>query len=286
MKVVLFCGGMGMRIRDQGDNVPKPMIDIGNRPILWHVMKYYAHHGHKDFILCLGYQARVIKDYFLHYNECLSNDFVLSNGGKHVELMQSDIQDWRITFADTGADSNIAQRLKNIQPYLENDEVFLASYSDGLTDFPLPRLLDHFNKQKKTAAFLCVKPNISYHFVSVKDGLVTGINDIHHSPLRINGGYFVFKRDIFDYIGEGEELVYEPFQRLIDKGELLAMNYDGFFASMDTFKDKQYLTNLYASGNAPWELWKRDAEINNHEHFATRNTVGNPPVTEVPVQTR
>ena len=262
---------MGMRIREHGDNVPKPMIDIGCRPILWHVMKYYAHFGHKDFILCLGYQARVIKDYFLHYNECLSNDFVLSDGGKQVELMQSDIHDWRITFADTGADSNIAQRLKNVQPYLGSDEVFLASYSDGLTDFPLPRLIDHFYKQQKTAAFLCVKPNISYHFVSVKDGIVTAIHDIHQSSLRVNGGYFVFRRNIFDYIGEGEELVYEPFQRLIDKKELLALNYDGFFASMDTFKDKQYLTNLYASGNAPWEVWKREMNSQNHRRADTRS---------------
>jgi glucose-1-phosphate cytidylyltransferase len=259
MKVVLFCGGLGMRIREQGDNVPKPMITIGLRPILWHVMKYYAHFGHKDFILCLGYQANVIKDYFLKYDECVSNDFVLSEGGRHIDLVTSDIHDWRITFAETGAASNIGQRLRAVEKYLEGEEVFLASYSDGLTDFPLDQLIENFHERQKMAAFLSIRPNISYHFVSsTTNGTVTAINDIHQSNLRINGGYFVFSREIFKYIGENEELVYEPFERLIARQELIAMNYDGFFATMDTFKDKQYLDGLYASGNAPWEIWKND----------------------------
>jgi glucose-1-phosphate cytidylyltransferase len=228
---------------------------------LWHVMKYYAHYGHKDFILCLGYQSNVIKDYFLNYNECVSNDFVLSNGGKNLELMKSDIQDWRITFADTGAHSNIGMRLKAVEKYLGNDETFLANYSDGLTDFPLPKLIEHFHARKKTAAFLSMKPNVSYHFVTADDsGVVTGITDIHNANLRVNGGYYVFHRDIFNYIGDKEELVVEPFQRLVERQELVAMNYDGFFGVMDTFKDKQYLDGLYASGQAPWEIWKREPE--------------------------
>jgi glucose-1-phosphate cytidylyltransferase len=265
MKVVLFCGGLGMRIREHGENVPKPMVNIGTRPILWHVMKYYAHYGHKDFILCLGHQANVIKDYFLNYNECLSNDFVLSNGGKQIELMKSDIDDWRITFAETGVSSNIAQRLKAAEKYLEDDEVFLANYSDGLTDFPLPRLINHFLSRNKVAAFLSIRPNLSYHFVSSSsNGTVTALHDIHQSELRINGGYYVFNRDIFKCIGENEELVCEPFQRLIEREELIAMDYNGFFACMDTFKDKQYLDGLYASGTAPWEIWKRE-EYGTHE---------------------
>jgi glucose-1-phosphate cytidylyltransferase len=257
MKVVLFCGGLGMRIRENGDDVPKPMIRIGSRPILWHVMKYYAHFGHKDFILCLGYRANVIKDYFLNYSECVSNDFVLSNGCKQIDLIKRDIQDWRITFVDTGPETNIGQRLRRVAKYID-DDVFLANYSDGLTDFHLPRLIEFFYTQKRTAAFLSVIPNISYHFVSVhKGGLVASLCDIHAAGLRINGGYYVFRRDIFDYIGEGEELVCEPFQRLIERGELLALPYDGFFAAMDTLKDRQYLDRFQAAGNAPWELWKR-----------------------------
>ncbi len=259
MKVVLFCGGLGMRIRDAED-VPKPMVHIGYRPILWHVMKYYAHFGHKDFILCLGYRADAIKNYFLTYNECESNDFVLSAGGKRLELVSSDIQDWKITFADTGVNSNIGQRLKAVEKYLEGEEEFLANYSDGLTDLPLPEQLEHFRQQDKIASFLCVRPNLSYHVVSLEQGngsLVSDIHAINSGTLRINGGYFIFKRRIFDYIRPKEELVLEPFQRLIEERQLVGYPYDGFWASMDTFKDKQHLESLYGMGTAPWELWKK-----------------------------
>ena len=149
MKVVLFCGGFGMRLREHSENVPKPLVTIGYRPILWHVMKYYAYYGHKDFILCLGHQAEAVKSYFLNYDECVSNDFVLSAGGKKLELFNSDAQDWRITFADTGIDSNIGQRLKSVEKYLDGEDEFLANYSDGLTDLALPEQLDHFHKQDK-----------------------------------------------------------------------------------------------------------------------------------------
>jgi len=235
------------------------MVNIGYRPILWHVMKYYAHHGHKDFILCLGYRADVVKDYFLQYNECVSNDFVLSSGGKKLELQNSDIHDWRITFADTGIDSNIGQRLKAVQKYLEGEEEFLANYSDGLTDLPLPQQLEHFHDQGKIASFLCVRPNLSYHLVSLQEGsgsLFSGIHPINNGEVRINGGYFIFKTKIFDYIREKEELVNGPFERLIEEKQLIGYPYDGFWASMDTFKDKQQLENLWGTGAAPWEVWK------------------------------
>ena len=257
MKVVLFCGGLGMRLRDMGENLPKPMIHIGYRPILWHVMKYYAHFGHKEFILCLGYRGDAIKQYFLNYDECISNDFVLSGGAQQVELVNSDISDWKITFADTGATSNIGQRLKAAEKYLEGDDVFLANYSDGLTDLPLPNLLEYCRHHDKIANFVSVRPNLSYHVVSAgPDGLVRDIKALTQCDIRINGGYFLFKRDIFRHIRDGEELVQEPFQRLIEKRQLLAYPYDGFFASMDTFKDKQQLDDLYARGTAPWEVWK------------------------------
>ena len=142
MKVVLFCGGLGMRLREYSEIIPKPMVNIGYRPILWHVMKYYAHFGHKEFILCLGYKADIIKNYFLNYNEYLSNDFVLTKGGKDLQLIHSDIDDWKITFVDTGLTSNIGQRLKAVQQYVAGDEMFLANYTDGLSDCPLPVLID------------------------------------------------------------------------------------------------------------------------------------------------
>ena len=163
MKIVLFCGGLGLRMRDYADQIPKPMVPIGYRPILWHVMKYFAHFGHKDFILCLGYRSDLIKQYFLNYNECLSNDFVLSKGGKNLELANSDIHDWRITFVDTGLRSNIGQRLLAVQQYVANEGVFLANYTDGLTDLDLSSYLDYARQRDKIATFLSVKPSLSYH---------------------------------------------------------------------------------------------------------------------------
>jgi glucose-1-phosphate cytidylyltransferase len=263
MKVVLFCGGLGMRIRD-AENLPKPMVLIGLRPLLWHVMKYYAHFGHKDFILCLGHRADAIKNYFLTYNECLSNDFILSGGGKNLELLSSDIEDWRITFAYTGINANIGQRLKAVEKYLEGETEFLANYSDGLTDLALPQQLEHFRQRGKVASFLCVRPNMSYHVVSLQGGtsLVADIHPIDNGDVRVNGGYFIFKKEIFDYLRDKEELVEEPFHRLLQEKQLMGYAYDGFWASMDTFKDRQQLENLYSSGAAPWEVWKTNGNGN------------------------
>jgi glucose-1-phosphate cytidylyltransferase len=257
VKVVLFCGGLGMRLRGYSESIPKPMINIGYRPILWHVMKYYAHYGYKDFILCLGYKADVIKKYFLNYDECLSNDFVLSQGGKELALLNSDIQDWRITFVDTGLTSSIGERLKAVERHLEGEEVFLANYSDGLTDLPLPQYVEHFSKCHSIASFICVKPTHSFHVVSMKDdGAVDAIQDAAQSGMWINGGCFIFRNEFFEHINEGEELIQEPFSRLIAMGKLMGYKYEGFWACMDTFKDKQRLDELYASGDAPWEVWK------------------------------
>jgi glucose-1-phosphate cytidylyltransferase len=256
MKVVLFCGGLGMRIREAGENVPKPMVTIGYRPILWHVMKYYAHFGHKDFVICLGYRGDVIKDYFLNYSEFLSNDFVLSDGGKKLDLMRSDIHDWKITFVETGLHSNIGQRLRAVEHIIGDDPEFLANYSDGLSNLALPDQLDHFRRHDAVASFASVKPNLSYHLVSTEqDGLVTAIEDIQRTSVRINGGFFNFRRDIFKYLREGEELVHEPFHRLMKSGLLRAYEYDGFWRSMDTFKDRQQLEEIYARGDAPWQVW-------------------------------
>ena len=189
MKVVLFCGGFGMRIKEFSEAIPKPLVNIGYRPILWHVMKYYAHYGHKDFILCLGYKADAIKQYFLNYNECLTNDFVLADGGKQVTLLNSDIHDWRITFVDTGITSNVGQRLKLVEPYLKNEEMFLANYTDGLSDLPLPDYIEHFQRRNKLAGFVCVKPSQSFHVVTMEDGDL--VSDIHYESYKdFNGVNF------------------------------------------------------------------------------------------------
>ena len=256
MKVVLFCGGLGMRIREYSEGVPKPMLTLGHRPILWHVMKYYAHHGHKDFILCLGYKAELIKEYFLDYNECLSNDFVLAQGGKQVHLLNSDIHDWRITFVDTGMLATIGQRLKAVQPYLDGEEVFMANYADGLTDLPLATYLDRFQVSGRTAAFLAVQPRLSFHLVMTADDVATDIRPMAQANVWINGGYFIMRREIFRYLGNGEELVEQPFQRLIAERQLLAYKYRGFWGCLDTFKEKQQLDELCLQDQAPWEVWK------------------------------
>ncbi|MDH4185508.1 MAG: hypothetical protein OEV08_00805 [Nitrospira sp.] len=267
MKVVLFCGGFGMRIREYSENIPKPMVPIGYRPVLWHVMKYYAYYGHKDFILCLGHGADVVKNYFLNYSECASNDFVMSQGGKKLDLINMDIQDWNITFADTGTNANIGQRLTAVRKYLGNDREFIANYSDGLTDLPLPEQLDHFRRTNAVASFVSVTPRLSYHMVLAEDnGLVSGVQEMSRSSIRINGGYMLLSQAIFDYIQPGEELVQEPFQRLIKEQKLVGYRYDGFWASMDTFKDKQVLDEMYAKGRAPWLIWKQSEDKTRASH--------------------
>ena len=257
MKVVLFCGGLGLRLREYSDVIPKPMIPIGPRPILWHVMRYYAHHGHKEFIVCLGYRADAIKEYFLRYNEATSNDFVLTDGGRSLEFLSTDIQDWRISFIDTGLHASIGQRLRAVRSHIGDDPIFLANYADNLNDAPLPSLIDDFTARGKTAAFLAVRPRYTFHIVKLADdGIVTDIEHVQRSETRINGGNFIFRREIFDYIEPGEDLVNEPFHRLIEKAELVGYRYDGFWAPMDTLQDKQDLEQLYNDGNPPWAVWR------------------------------
>jgi glucose-1-phosphate cytidylyltransferase len=285
MKVVLFCGGLGLRLRDYADHIPKPMVPIGYRPILWHVMKYYAHFGHRDFVLCLGYRGDLIKQYFLNYNECLSNDFVLSQGGRDLQLANRDIHDWKITFADTGINSNIGQRLRSVEKYVAGEELFLANYCDGLTDLHFPSYLDFARQQDTIATFASVRPSLSYHVVrTAPGGLVTEIKELTRSDIRINGGLFILKREIFNYLGPEEELVSQPFQRLIQKGQLAAYEYDGYFACMDTFKDKQQLDDLYERGDAPWEVWKKmsgeSATAGNRPDEAAANKTSRVPLSD------
>jgi glucose-1-phosphate cytidylyltransferase len=219
-------------------------------------MKYYAHFGHKEFILCLGHKSEKIKEYFLNYNECVTNDFTMTNGGKTLELMQSDIHDWKITFVDTGLKSNIGQRLKIVQPYLQGDDYFLANYSDGLTDMALDQMIREFMSNNKIAAFVCAPPSQSFHVVSLgHHGKVDKFERVKDAGVLINGGFFIFRKDIFNYMEEGEELVLEPFQRLIEKDLLIGYKVSRFWC-MDTFKEQQELTDLVNQGTAPWEVWR------------------------------
>lgn len=255
MKVVLFCGGYGTRLREYSETVPKPLVPIGNMPIIWHLMKYYAHFGHKDFVMCLGYQGHMIKEFFLNYNDCLSNDFTYSQGGKKIDLRGRDIADWTIDFVDTGLKSNIGQRLLRVQEQLENEEVFLANYSDGLSNLPLDEHIEKFRESGAVAGFVGVRPsNTLSGTVIGDDGLVHSIQYLSEE-LFINGGFFILSNRIFDYIKEGDELVEQPFQRLIKEKKLFAYKYPGFWSAMDTFKDKKRFDEMHVRGERPWEVW-------------------------------
>jgi glucose-1-phosphate cytidylyltransferase len=276
MKVVLFCGGLGTRLKEYSETIPKPMVDIGYRPIIWHLMKYYAHYGHKDFILCLGYRGDYIKNYFLHYDECLSNDFTMVQGGRKVQLYNSDISDWTITFVDTGLNSNLGMRLKAVERYLEGEEVFMANYTDGLSDLDLSRYIDYFYRQGRIACFLSVRPSQSFHHVrSDENGLVTDIAAIDQGDFWINGGYFILKKDIFRYIRDGEEFVVEPFHRLLAERQLVTYHNPGFWACMDTFKEKKLFDDMYARGDMPWVVWEnRDSAPSRRVRVQVERTNG------------
>jgi len=255
MKVVLFCGGLGMRIREYSESIPKPMVPIGYQPILWHVMQYYAQSGHRDFILCLGYKANIIKDYFLNYKQASASDCVISEYGKSVEIIGERPPDWRISLVDTGTWRNIGQRLLAVRHLVADEEIFLANYSDGLTDAPLDEMIERFKKSGKIGCFIAIHPPISFHLAEFDDqDSVLRLRSSQESEIWINGGYFIFRNSIFDFIREGEELVIEPFQRLIAGGHLMAYKYQGFCRAMDTLRDRQLLEDMVERGDVPWRF--------------------------------
>jgi glucose-1-phosphate cytidylyltransferase len=258
MKVVLFCGGLGTRLREHSDTIPKPLVNIGYRPIIWHLMKYYAHYGHKDFILALGYRGDMIREYFLNYRACMSNDFAMSLGDGSVEVFESDADDWRITFADTGLHSNLGQRLLRVRRYLDGESEFLANYSDGLSDVSLDTQIDEFRRQGAFASFAAVRTGLSFHCANVAgDGRVVALGPMADTGMRINAGFFCLRHEIFDFIEDGDELVEQPFQRLITQGKLIAHVHDRFWKAMDTFKDKITFDRMEARGDCPWAVWTR-----------------------------
>ncbi|HTW09102.1 MAG TPA: hypothetical protein VME46_16455 [Acidimicrobiales bacterium] len=256
MKVVLFCGGFGMRMRDGVTTAPKPLATVGERPLLWHVMRYYAYFGHTDFILCLGYGASAVKDFFLHYDETRSNDFVLEDGARKLTLFKTDISDWRITFVDTGLTSLIGERLRRVRRFVDGEEMFMANYADVLTDASLPDMVERFAASDAVASLLAVPPQSSHHAVDIgESGMVTRLapmRDLHHWE---NGGYFLFRTEIFDELQPDEDLVEGPISRLVDRGSVLAYPYTGYWSPADTVKERAQLEELYQQGNCPWMIW-------------------------------
>lgn len=256
MKVVLFCGGLGTRIREYADTIPKPMIPIGNKPILWHLMSYYSAYGHRDFVLCLGHKANVIKDYFLKLRPQDYGDCIVNVGQQGVEMLSSPESDWRVALIDTGVRRSIGERLWSIRHYID-DDVFMANYSDSLTDLNLDEMVERFKASGKIACFLAVHPPLTYHFAHIDDAdRVRAFRTANSCDLWINGGFFLFRREVFDYMREGEELVLEPFERLIEQDQLLAYKYEGFWQSMDTLKDQQIFETMSEGGVTPWRVEK------------------------------
>lgn len=260
MKVVLFCGGYGMRMRNgENDPVPKPLQLVGPRPLLWHVMRYYAHFGHTEFILCLGYGARRIKDYFVNYSESESNDFVLHDG--RVDLLGADLRDWSITFVDTGTESAIGERLRRVRDHLGDDEHFLANYADVLTDAPLDRVIAEFHSSGAAASMLIVPPQSSFHCIDTDErGTVTAITPVSSLPVWENGGYFVLSQEVFDHLPPGGDLVGDACTALMARGRLHGYHHQGFWKPADTFKERADLDAAYHHGDRPWMLWEKEAD--------------------------
>lgn len=255
MKVVLFCGGLGTRIREYSESIPKPMIPVGHQPIMWHIMQYYSQYGHRDFVLCLGYKANIIKDFFLNYRPQSYADCVVSQHGQKVEFLSALPEDWRISLIDTGIWRNIGERLWAVRDYVKGEEMFLANYSDGLSDVNLNEVIDKFKRSGKIACFLAIRPPLTYHLVDMNaDGGVREFRASDRSEIWINGGYFILRPEIFDYMQPGEELVQEPFKRLIDANQLMAFKHEGFWRSMDTLRDRQMLEDLVEKGDMPWAV--------------------------------
>jgi glucose-1-phosphate cytidylyltransferase len=255
MKVVLFCGGLGTRIREYSENVPKPMVPIGHQPILWHVMDYYSQYSHRDFVLCLGYKANIVKEFFLNHKPQAFSDFTVTGFGANVEVLGKQREDWRVTLIDTGIWRNIGERLMAVKEHVQGEDMFCANYSDGLTDVNLDDMVEKFKASGKIGCFLAVRPPLTYHLADIaEDGRVKRFMSSETSEMWINGGYFLFKPEIFDYMRPGEELVLNPFDRLIEEDQLLAYKHTGFWRSMDTLRDRQQLEDMIEQGKMPWRL--------------------------------
>ncbi|MFV0463769.1 MAG: sugar phosphate nucleotidyltransferase [Nostocoides sp.] len=255
MKVVLFCGGYGMRMRDGESGMVKPMVPVGDRPLMWHVMRYYAHFGHRDFILALGFGAEHIARFFLDYQETHSNDFVLAGG--HVTPLAQDIADWTITFVHTGLETPIGERLRRVREHLDGEEMFLANYADVLTDAPLDAMIDQFRASTAVASLMAVPPQSAFHVVDVgQDDRVRSIRGVATLDLLENGGYFIFRREIFDHLRPDVDLVGDTLTTLADQGRVVAFRHDGFWVPADTAKERAVLERLSRAERAPWEVWR------------------------------
>ena len=253
-KVVIFCGGMGTRLKEETEYKPKPLVEVGGLPILWHIMKLYSFYGMKDFILCLGYKGDMIKEFFMHY-DWKAFDFTLNLKSKGITFHESDIEDWNITFVDTGQETLIGGRLKQVEKYVDTD-IFHVTYGDGVSDINLNSLSQFHAKQGKIGTITCVRPHSKYGVVRVKKDLITHFKEKPILDDYVNGGFMVFHRSVFAHVIETRMLEDGTLPLLVEKNELAGYIHDGFWYAMDTYKDYTDLNKMHSSGSHPWMVWK------------------------------
>ncbi len=257
MKVVILCGGKGTRLREHIESIPKALIEIGGRPILWHIMKIYSAHGFNEFILCLGYKGQMIKEYFMDYLSWKHHDFTLDLGTKapSLQLLNHDRENWKITFADTGEDTNTGGRIKRIASLL-SDEAFMLTYGDGVANVNIKDLAEFHLKHEKIGTITAVTPILQFGLLKLDAGGV--VKNFQEKPLMnewINGGFFIFRRKFLNYLDEQDALEKNPLEKLAQEGQLMAYQHKDFWKCMDTYKDTVSLNELWNTGKAPWKIW-------------------------------
>jgi glucose-1-phosphate cytidylyltransferase len=258
MKVVILCGGLGTRLREETEFRPKPLVDVGGHPILWHIMKLYAHHGFRDFVLCLGYRGNMIKEYFLNY-EAMNNDFTICLG-RESRLEYNDNheeQNFRITLADTGLETMTGGRLRRARKYL-SDDCFMVTYGDGVSDVDIRRLVEFHKSHGRLATVTTFRPVSRFGILDINaNNQVQNFIEKPKSDAWASAGFFVFQREVLDYLNDDECILeHEPLQRLAAERQLIAYHHDGFFYAMDTYREYQILNDLWKNGQAPWKVWK------------------------------
>lgn len=259
MKVVILCGGKGTRLREETEYRPKPMVQVGNRPILWHIMKIYAYYGFKEFVICLGYKGNMIKEYFLNY-EIMNNDLTVNMGNKNqIEVHgEHEEKDWQVTLADTGEESQTGARVKRIEKYID-DDMFMLTYGDGVSQIDIQNLVDFHKSHSKIGTMTGVHPASRYGEINTENGLITVFNEKPQTTEGlINGGFFVFNREFFDYLAADESCILEadPLENLVADRELMLYKNDGFWQSVDTYRELQLVNSIWKQPNPPWKVWK------------------------------
>lgn len=253
--VVILCGGLGTRLREETEYKPKPMVEIGGRPVLWHIMKMYAHYGFRRFILCLGYKGSVIRDYFINY-EAMSNDFTIQLGRQTQMIYQSDHteQDFEVTLVDTGLRTMTGGRIKRIERFVDT-ETFMVTYGDGLANLNIGALVEYHFRHGKLATLTATRPPSRYGVLDIQpDGQIGRFQEKMQTDW-INGGFFVFKRRVFDYLDLECVLEHQPLERLAADGQLMGFRHEGFWIGMDTYREYEMLNQLWDAGHAPWKIW-------------------------------